>query len=74
MVSSHLALCLVRDEIGGGNGKVIPLGPPLASSSRPLGIQPMILASEKHLNVPVFDGDLMGRAYPCVSLTLMSAS
>lgn len=32
----------------------------------PLGIQPMILASAKHLDVPVFDGDLMGRAYPCV--------
>ncbi|KAF8524144.1 Hydantoinase/oxoprolinase [Hysterangium stoloniferum] len=28
------------------------------------GVQPMILASAKHLNVPVFDGDLMGRAYP----------
>ncbi|GJJ11739.1 hypothetical protein Clacol_005977 [Clathrus columnatus] len=28
------------------------------------GMQPLILASEKHLNVPVYDGDLMGRAYP----------
>jgi len=28
------------------------------------GVQPMVLASAKHLNVPVFDGDLMGRAYP----------
>ena len=32
-----------------------------------IGIQPMILAN--HLGIPIFDGDLMGRAYPCVWLS-----
>ncbi|KAF8521388.1 Hydantoinase/oxoprolinase [Hysterangium stoloniferum] len=34
------------------------------------GLQPMILGSTKHFNVPVFDGDLMGRAYPNMWQTL----
>ncbi|TFK51971.1 Hydantoinase/oxoprolinase [Heliocybe sulcata] len=37
------------------------------------GIQPMILASAKHLDIPVFDGDLMGRAYPQMWQSLPAA-
>ncbi|KAF8583161.1 Hydantoinase/oxoprolinase [Ramaria rubella] len=53
------------------------LGTPAAIISDEIGggngIQPMILASAKHLNVPVFDGDLMGRAYPNMWQSLPAA-
>ncbi|KAF8519819.1 hypothetical protein JB92DRAFT_3112076 [Gautieria morchelliformis] len=53
------------------------LGAPAAVISDEIGggngIQPMILASAKHLNVPVFDGDLMGRAYPNMWQSLPAA-
>ncbi|KZT25156.1 Hydantoinase/oxoprolinase [Neolentinus lepideus HHB14362 ss-1] len=54
--------------------KFLSVGKPAAVISDEIGggngIQPMILASEKHLN---FDGDLMGRAYPQMWCSLPAA-
>ncbi|KAF8582179.1 Hydantoinase/oxoprolinase [Ramaria rubella] len=50
--------------------KFMDMGTPIAVISDEIGgcngMQPMVLASAIHLDVPVFDGDLMGRAYPNV--------
>ncbi|EIN06702.1 Hydantoinase/oxoprolinase [Punctularia strigosozonata HHB-11173 SS5] len=57
--------------------KFVNMGTPAAIISDEIGggngIQPMILASAKHLNIPVFDGDLMGRAYPNMWQSLPAA-
>jgi len=50
--------------------KFMDVGAPAAIISDEIGgingVEPLVFASSKHLNVPVLDGDFMGRAYPNV--------